>query len=252
MLKLLLGRMDETKEENKAWQAKLDAGQEESKAWQKDMKAKMYANTEATLATKEDMEADRKQRKAEMEEMLSKMEERIAAIRAKADVKLEELTKTREEMLQSAEEHHVVPDEDAVEVPVRIRRRRHGGRKETAGRRREPKELTRGDRGSRKKLAAACRKASHRETVAWIKRNVFRKSWTSGHYGLRKEVTVSRKEVTRCERHRLKVAQRSSTGGTFEHRFRRGLQYGMGRKDPTVINNGWWSSRQLSPLERRG
>jgi hypothetical protein len=145
-------------------------------AMQEKMKATMDANTEATLAklaTKEDM-------KAEMEDLLSKMDERIAAIQGKTDVKLEELTEPKEEMMQSAEEHHVVPDEDAVEAPVRIRKRRHSGRKETAGRRLEPKELDRGHRGSRKKLAAACRKASHRATVAWIKRNVFRKSWICG------------------------------------------------------------------------
>jgi hypothetical protein len=58
----------------------------------------------ATLATKED-------REAEMDSMLSKMDERIAAIQGKTDVKLEELTGPREEMMQSAEEHHEVPDE---------------------------------------------------------------------------------------------------------------------------------------------
>jgi hypothetical protein len=261
MMERLLTKMDETKEENKAWQAKSDANakttQEQMLAIQekmsakmdetkKDMKAKMDANTEATLAnkkemmaklaTKEDMEADRKQRKAEMEEM--QMDERIAVIQGKADVKLEELTEPGEEMMQSAEEHHMVPDEDAVEAPDRIRKRRHRGRKETAGQRLEPKELNRGDRGSRKKLAAACGKASHRATVAWIRRNVFRTSWTCGNYGLRKEVAASRGKAARCAGHghevrnRQKVAPRSPTGGAFEHRCRRGSQYGMGRTQP--------------------
>jgi hypothetical protein len=277
----MLERILAGQEENKAWQARSDANaktkckeqmlamqeqnradREESKAWQKANTEVTLTNKEemmAKLATKEDMEADRRRRKAEMDAVLSKMDERIAAIQGKTDMKLEELTEPREEMMQSAEEHHEVPDEGAVEAPVRIRKRRHKGRKETAGRRLEPKGLNRGDRGSRKKLAAACRKASHRATVAWIKRNVFRKSWTCEFYGLRKEVTAPRKEVTaprkevtRCERHRRKVAQRSPTGGAFEHRCRRGSQYGMGRKDPTVIDIGGWSSRQLSPLERRG
>jgi hypothetical protein len=128
------------------------------------------------------MRADREQWKA-------KMDERMTMTQARTDGKLKEPTETMEktqtepkgeEMMQSAEEHHEVPDEDAVEAPVRIRKRRHRGRKEAAGRRLEPKELNRGDRGSRKKLAPACRKASHRATVAWIKRNVFRKSWTCG------------------------------------------------------------------------
>jgi hypothetical protein len=113
---------------------------------------------------------------------------------------------------------------------------------EAAGRRGEPKELNRGDHGSRKKLAAACRKASLRATVAWLKRNVFRKSWTRGNCGLRKEVTASRK----------KVAQRSPTRGAFESRCRRGPQCGTGRKDPIIIGTGGWSSGQLSPVERGG
>jgi hypothetical protein len=161
-------------------------------------------------------------------------------------------TKPREEMMQFAEEHHVVPDEDAVEAPVRIRKRRHRGRKEAAGRRLQPKELNRGDRGSQKKLAAACRKASHRATVAWIKRNVFRKSWTCGNYGLRKEVATSIGKVARCARHGgevqngKKTAQRGPAGGVFKSRG------GTGRKYPTSTDIGGWSSGQLSPLEKRG
>jgi hypothetical protein len=38
------------------------------------------------------MRADREQRKAEMEQILSKMEERMTATQAKTDVKLKELT----------------------------------------------------------------------------------------------------------------------------------------------------------------
>jgi hypothetical protein len=115
-----------------------------------------------------------------IEEILAKMEERMTAPQAKTDVKLKELTEPREEMMQSAEEHQQIPNEDAMVIPVRGGKRRHRGRKQAAGRHGEPKELTRGDYGSRKKLAAACRKASRRATVAWHKRNVFRKSWTCG------------------------------------------------------------------------
>jgi hypothetical protein len=155
----------------------------------------------------------------------------MTATQAKTDVKLKELTEPREETMQSAEEHHVVPREDAVVIPVRGRKRRHRGRKEAAGRHGEPMELNRGDCRSRKKLTAACRKASCRATVAWRKRNVFRKSWTCGYCGLRKEVTASRKMVTRCERHRRKVAQRSPTGGAFESRCRRGPECSIGIRD---------------------
>jgi hypothetical protein len=207
------------------------ATKKDRKIDKEEMTATMDANTQATLATKEEMRADREQWKAEMEQILSKMEERMTATQAKTDGKLKELTEPREEMMQSAEERHVVPREDAVVIPVRGRKRRHRGRKEAAGRRGEPKELIRGDHGSRKKLAAACRKVSRRATVAWRKRNVFRKSWTCGYCGLRKEVTASRKMVTRCERHRRKVAQRSPTGETFESRCRRGPECSNGIMD---------------------
>jgi ElaB/YqjD/DUF883 family membrane-anchored ribosome-binding protein len=152
------------------------------------------------MATKEDreemiqeMRADQEQSRADMEEILAKMEERMTATQAKTDGKLKELTETIEktlmepsqEMMQSAEENQEVPRDDAVVKPVRGWKRRHRGRKQAVGRRGEPKELNRGDCGSRKKLAAACRKASCRATVAWRKRNVFRKSWTHGNCGPR-------------------------------------------------------------------
>jgi hypothetical protein len=54
-----------------------------------------------------------------------------------------------------------VPKEDAVVKPVKGRKRRHRGKKQAAWHREEPKKLTRGDCGSRMKLAAACRKAKH-------------------------------------------------------------------------------------------
>jgi hypothetical protein len=108
------------------------------------------------------------------------MDERMTATQVKTDVKLKKLTEPREEMMQSAEEQQQVSREDAVAIPVRGRKRRDRRRKQAAGRRGEPKELNRGDCGSRKKLTAACRKAFRRATVAWRKRNVFRKSWTCG------------------------------------------------------------------------
>jgi hypothetical protein len=46
-----------------------------------------------------------------------------------------------------------------------------------AVRRGKPKELTRGDCGSRRKLAAACRKVSRRARVVWRKRNIITNNW---------------------------------------------------------------------------
>jgi hypothetical protein len=55
-------------------------------------------------------------------------------------------------MTQSVEEHQEIPKEDAVVKPVKGRKKRCRGRKLTAGQCGEPKELTRSNCGSRKKL----------------------------------------------------------------------------------------------------
>jgi hypothetical protein len=86
-------------------------------------------------------------------------------------------------MMQSAEEHQDIPIEEVAVMPVEGLKKRRRGRKSTAGRRGEPKKLTRGNCGSRKKLAAACRKVSRHATVAWLKRKVFRRSGTQENFG---------------------------------------------------------------------
>jgi hypothetical protein len=77
--------------------------------------------------------------------------------------------------MKSESEHREISKEDAVVKPVKGRKKRHRGQKLAAGRRGEPKELTRGDCGSQRKLAAACRKMSRSAAVAWHRRNFFRK-----------------------------------------------------------------------------
>jgi hypothetical protein len=145
--------------------------------------------------------------------MMTRMEEESKAWREDLKTILDENGKAwredmkvgSEEIIQSVGEHQVVPRKDAVVKPVRGRKKRHRARKQAAGRRGQPKDFTRGESGSRKKLAAACRMASRRATVAWRKKNFFRKSWTNGNCGPRKKVTASRKKATRCARHRRKV-----------------------------------------------
>jgi hypothetical protein len=80
--------------------------------------------------------------------------------------------------MQFVVEHQEVPKDDAIVKPVKARRKRRRGRKLTAGRRGEPKELTRGDCGSERKLAASYRKMSRHSAVAQRKRNVIRKIGT--------------------------------------------------------------------------
>jgi hypothetical protein len=69
-------------------------------------------------------------------------------------------------MMESEVEHREAPEEDTVVKPVEEWQNRQRDRKQAARRRGEPKELNRGIYGSRKKLAAACRKVFHHATVA--------------------------------------------------------------------------------------
>jgi hypothetical protein len=82
-------------------------------------------------------------------------------------------------------------------------KKRHRGQHLAAGRRGELKELTRGDCGSQRKLAAACRKVSRRAAVARSKRNVFRKIRTQGNCGPWKELATAGRRMT----HSTKVAR---------------------------------------------
>jgi hypothetical protein len=108
-----------------------------------------------------------------MDDMFDAYEKRMMACLGQTEANTEK-TEQDTEMIQSAEEHQDVPSEGVAVMPVAKSRKPRRVRKSTAGRRGEPKELTRGNHGSRRKLAAACRKVSRRATVALRKRNVFR------------------------------------------------------------------------------
>jgi hypothetical protein len=140
-----------------------------------------------------------------------------------------ELEANPEEM-ESEWEHREVPKEDAVVKTVEGRKKGHRIRKQAAGRCGEPKEPTRVDCGSRRKLAAACRKMSRRVEVARRKKNIFRKIRTQGNCGLQKELTAAGRRMTqstkvarrrghdhkRHDQHR--VAQETRKGRTFGKR----------------------------------
>jgi hypothetical protein len=107
-------------------------------------------------------------------------------------------------MMQSVAEHLVALKEDAVVKPVKGRKKRHRGRKPAAGRRGEPKELTRGDCGYGRKLAAVCRKVSSFATVARHRKNAVRKIGTQGNCGTRSKLTAAGIKMT----HHARVAWR--------------------------------------------
>jgi hypothetical protein len=66
------------------------------------------------------------------------------------------------------------------------------------------KERTRGNSGSRRKSAAACRKVTRSAKVAWPKRKLVRKIQIQENSEPWKELAVARREMA----HRAKVARR--------------------------------------------
>jgi hypothetical protein len=106
--------------------------------------------------------------------------------------------------MQSIEEHQEIHKEDAAVMQVGGLRKRRRVRNLTAERRQKLKERTRGNRGSRRKLVAACRKVSRLAKEAWRKRNIIRITRTQVDCGPRKEFAVARREMT----HRAEVARR--------------------------------------------
>jgi hypothetical protein len=102
--------------------------------------------------------------------------------------------------------HQQVPMEDAIVKPIGGRKKWHRGRHLAAGCRREPKELTRGDCGSQRKLAATCRKVSRHARVAWCKRNIITNNWIRDKvwWGTRIVQTL-RKRLRTCQEGRMGI-----------------------------------------------
>jgi hypothetical protein len=104
--------------------------------------------------------------------------------------------------MQSIEKHQEIPKGEAAVMPVREPRKRRRVRNLAAERRQKRKERSRVNSGSKKKLAAACRKVSRRAKVAWRKRKLVRKIRIQANRESRKELAVARREMT----HRAEVA----------------------------------------------
>lgn len=106
-------------------------------------------------------------------------------------------------------------------------KKRQRGRHQAAARRGKPKELSRGDCGSRRKLAAACSKMSRRAAVAWRKRNVSRNICTEKNYGPRQELGAGGIRMTL----RAKVTQRKEA--ELQGHSHEGQSVEQGRKSQT-------------------
>jgi hypothetical protein len=89
-----------------------------------------------------------------------KMDALIAGMNGgrKARTAWQEETEQNLETMQSVAEHQEVPAEHAAVETGKAPKKQYRGRHLAVGRRRKPKEVTWGNRGSQKKMAAACRK----------------------------------------------------------------------------------------------
>jgi hypothetical protein len=144
------------------------------------------------------------------------------------------------EDMESEMEHREVPTEEAAVKSSGTMKKWHRGRYQATGRRGGPKELTRGERGSQRKLAVACKKVSHRTAVVRRKRNVFKKIRTQGNCGPRKVLAAAGRRMTHntkvtCRRgyDRMRYDQDSVVQET-----RKGRSLGKRRWKGPECNNG--------------
>jgi hypothetical protein len=154
-------------------------------------------------------------------------------------------------MMQSAEEHQDVVSEDVAVLPVQALEKRHRGRKSTAERHGEQEKGTRGYYASRGKVTVADRMTSRHATVAWLKRNLFRRSGTHEFCGQQKELTaagirkIPRAQVVRGKRRSdegLSVEQRTRNNKT-RNKFQEGPE-----KDVSSEEDNRWARK--APMQR--
>jgi hypothetical protein len=79
---------------------------------------------------------------------------------------------------ETSVEHQEIPKEDATVIPVGGLSKRRRDRNLAAGRRQKPKKRIQANCESKRRLTVAGRKMTRHATVAWRKRNVFRRTGT--------------------------------------------------------------------------
>jgi hypothetical protein len=135
--------------------------------------------------------------------MVDAYHERMMACLGKTGANTEK-TEPDPGMMQSTDAHQEIPKGEAAVMPVGELRKRRRVRSLAAEHNQKRKEGTRGNRGSRRKSAAACRKVSRCARVPWHRKSVVRKIGTQENCGPRKEFAAAGIKATRC----AKVARR--------------------------------------------
>jgi hypothetical protein len=206
MIELLLARLDENAETR-----------------HEEMLARMKA----------EREADRGQRKTDIEQILAKMEEMFAKMDMKANPG----------MMQCVGEHQEVSREEAVVMSVGEPKKRRRNRNLAAERRQKPKERTRGYCGTRKRVTIADRKVSRRAAVARRRRDIFAQERTRVKRGPLEQLVAARRGAT----FRAKMAGRETAKRRTFRKKRQSKQQGKNR----VKNLGGGRPRYLGKRDLR-
>jgi hypothetical protein len=155
----------------------------------KNARKKTTACQEVTGANPQTIEPNPGEKETEMEQQEIPNEEvsvhSLRTCRSETAASQEDTeTKPDPGKMQSVEEHQEIPKEKAAVMPVGGLRKRRRDRNLSAGRRQKPKRRIRASWQSRRRLTVPGKKITRRATVAWRKRNVFRKIGTQGNCGM--------------------------------------------------------------------
>jgi hypothetical protein len=138
----------------------------------------------------------------------------------------EEATKTEPDpgKMQSVEERQEIPKEESTVMPVGGLRKRRRDRNLPAGRHQKPKGRIQASCEPRRRLTVAGKKITCCATVAWCKRNIFRRIGTQGNCGLRSKLTAAGIKMTRHARvawHKENCVRKDWTMDKVERETRR-------------------------------
>jgi hypothetical protein len=259
MIELLLKEIKADRKADKEERKNEKEEMEAKRKTDKDFLAKLEFNHEQTNimlakldAYQEKTEADRRDLKEMMKMMDANHGETVAY--QEEEARPQEKERTPVDTKPEAAEERQVPEDNATVMPVEepkkkrrrdrrlaAERRRHKQRISTQESRGPPKELAVARRGTtcREKVArkAPIDRMSRSATVAWRKRNIFRKSSTQRNCGPLKEVTASRMKITCCAghkrmgEHKSKVRTKTIKKLTFGKRLWKGPECNTGIRD---------------------
>jgi hypothetical protein len=184
---------------------------------------------ELLLSMQAKMETNRKAYHEEMMAMINAYHERMMAClrKTKAD---REKTEPNPGMMQSTEEHQEIPKGEVAVMSVGEPRKWHRVCSLAGECRQKRKKMTQGNRGSRRKSAAACSKVSHCARVAWHKG----RSHEGPSFQQERRKTQTRIKFARASRKGRTLGMRQlmhleGTNGTRNRDFKEQLRLGNER-----------------------